>query len=98
MGAKKLKIKHEVGVGWSYCVRLSFFLQWITVIPRRNRLRIYIDGPDKYYKLRGLRRALPEVVVKVSDGGRHPIITDDLPCPLGSPKYPQSDYKYQGRG
>ncbi|KAF9651025.1 beta and beta-prime subunits of DNA dependent RNA-polymerase [Thelephora ganbajun] len=48
VSTKKLKIKHE----------------WITVIPRRNRLRIYIDGPDKYYKLRELRRALPEVVVK----------------------------------
>jgi len=97
-GAKKLKIKHEVGVGWPCCFRISSFLQWITVVPRRNRLRIYIDGPDKYYKLRELRRALPEVVVKVSNGDGHPINIDDLTCPLGSPEHPQSDYQYQGRG
>ena len=39
--------------------------QSITIIPRKNRLRIYVDGPDKYYRLRELKRALPEVVVKV---------------------------------
>lgn len=41
-------------------------LQSITVIPRKNRLRIYVDGADKYYRLRELKRALPDVVVKVS--------------------------------
>ncbi|KAF8211700.1 hypothetical protein K438DRAFT_1807744 [Mycena galopus ATCC 62051] len=45
---KKLKIKQES----------------ITVIPRRNRLRIYVDTQDKYYKLRELKRGLPDVVVK----------------------------------
>ncbi|KAJ8514890.1 hypothetical protein ONZ45_g7635 [Pleurotus djamor] len=45
---KKLKIKQEA----------------ITMIPRRNRLRIYIDGPDKFYRLRELKRGLPAVVVK----------------------------------
>ncbi|EIN10167.1 beta and beta-prime subunits of DNA dependent RNA-polymerase [Punctularia strigosozonata HHB-11173 SS5] len=48
VNAKKLKIKQES----------------ITVIPRRNRLRIYIDGIDKYYRLRELKRQLPDVVVK----------------------------------
>ena len=38
----------------------------IIIIPKRNRLRIYVDGADKYYRLRDLKRALPEVVVKVS--------------------------------
>ncbi|KAJ6583193.1 hypothetical protein B0H10DRAFT_2097845 [Mycena sp. CBHHK59/15] len=45
---KKLKIKQES----------------ITVIPRRNRLRIYVDSQDKYYRLRELKRGLPDVVVK----------------------------------
>jgi len=48
VNAKKLKVKQES----------------ITVIPRRNRLRLYVDGPDKYYRLRELKRLLPEVVVK----------------------------------
>ncbi|KAI0786519.1 beta and beta-prime subunits of DNA dependent RNA-polymerase [Abortiporus biennis] len=48
VAAKKLKIKQES----------------ITIIPRKNRLRIYVDGQDKYYRLRELKRALPEVVVK----------------------------------
>ncbi|OCH86035.1 beta and beta-prime subunits of DNA dependent RNA-polymerase [Obba rivulosa] len=48
VNAKKLKIKQES----------------ITVIPRRNRLRIYVDGQDKYYRLRELKRVLPDVVVK----------------------------------
>ncbi|KAH6915466.1 DNA-directed RNA polymerase III largest subunit [Coprinopsis sp. MPI-PUGE-AT-0042] len=48
VNAKKLKIKQEA----------------ITVIPRKNRLRIYIDGEDKYYRLRELRRGLGDVVVK----------------------------------
>ncbi|KDQ65120.1 hypothetical protein JAAARDRAFT_28779 [Jaapia argillacea MUCL 33604] len=48
VAARKLKIKQES----------------ITVIPRKNRLRIYIDGADKYYRLRDLKRVLPDVVVK----------------------------------
>ncbi|PPQ79563.1 hypothetical protein CVT25_003445 [Psilocybe cyanescens] len=48
VGAKKLKIKQEA----------------ITVIPRKNRLRIYVDGDDKYYRLRELKRGLAAVVVK----------------------------------
>ncbi|KII96076.1 hypothetical protein PLICRDRAFT_130272 [Plicaturopsis crispa FD-325 SS-3] len=48
VAAKKLKIKQES----------------ITIIPRRNRLRIYIDGQDKYYRLRELKRQLADVVVK----------------------------------
>ncbi|PPQ95505.1 hypothetical protein CVT26_008533 [Gymnopilus dilepis] len=48
VAAKKLKVKQEA----------------ITVIPRRNRLRIYVDGEDKYYRLRELKRGLSEVVVK----------------------------------
>ncbi|KAF4619295.1 hypothetical protein D9613_005590 [Agrocybe pediades] len=48
VGAKKLKIKQES----------------ITVIPRKNRLRIYVDGEDKYYRLRELKRGLAAVVVK----------------------------------
>lgn len=46
--AKKLKIKQES----------------ITIIPRKNRLRIYVDGQDKFYRLRELKRVLPAVVVK----------------------------------
>lgn len=41
--------------------------QTITVLPRRNRLRIYVDGADKYYRLRELKRVLPDVVVKVRE-------------------------------
>ncbi|KAF5321814.1 hypothetical protein D9619_000944 [Psilocybe cf. subviscida] len=48
VGAKKLKIKQET----------------ITVIPRKNRLRIYVDGDDKYYRLREMKRGLEGVVVK----------------------------------
>ncbi|KLO17495.1 beta and beta-prime subunits of DNA dependent RNA-polymerase [Schizopora paradoxa] len=48
VGTRKLKVKQET----------------IIVIPRKNRLRLYIDGADKYYRLRELRRALPSVVVK----------------------------------
>lgn len=46
--AKKLKIKQES----------------IIIISKKNRLRIYVDGADKYYRLRDLKRALPDVVVK----------------------------------
>ncbi|CAK5263000.1 unnamed protein product [Mycena citricolor] len=48
VGARKLKVKQET----------------ITVIPRKNRIRIYVDGEDKYYRLRELMRGLPDVVVK----------------------------------
>ncbi|KAJ6543970.1 hypothetical protein B0H19DRAFT_1169181 [Mycena capillaripes] len=48
VASKKLKVKQEA----------------ITVIPRRNRLRIYVDSQDKYYRLRELKRGLPDVVVK----------------------------------
>ena len=44
---------------------LTQWQQSITIIPRKNRLRIYVDGADKYYRLRELKRSLPEVVVKV---------------------------------
>ncbi|KAF9498249.1 beta and beta-prime subunits of DNA dependent RNA-polymerase [Pleurotus eryngii] len=45
---KKLKIKQEA----------------ITMIPRKNRLRIYVDGQDKFYRLREFKRNLAAVVVK----------------------------------
>ncbi|KAG5635316.1 hypothetical protein H0H81_011729 [Sphagnurus paluster] len=48
VAAKKLKIKQES----------------ITVIPRKTRLRIYVDTQDKYYRLRELKRGLSDVVVK----------------------------------
>jgi hypothetical protein len=44
-------------------------VQSITIIPKRNRLRIYIDGTDKYYRLRDLKRVLSQVVVKVRRHG-----------------------------
>lgn len=69
VNAKKLKVKQDV----SNSNLTSTFIgikcggpQSITVISRRNRLRLYVDGPDKYYRLRELKRLLPEVVVKVS--------------------------------
>lgn len=68
VNAKKLKVKQDV----SNSNLMSTFIgikcggpQSITVISRRNRLRLYVDGPDKYYRLRELKRLLPEVVVKV---------------------------------
>ncbi|KAK0206040.1 hypothetical protein DFS33DRAFT_552424 [Desarmillaria ectypa] len=48
VGAKKLKIKQES----------------VIVLPRKNRLRIYVDTEDKYYRLRELKRGLADVVVK----------------------------------
>ncbi|PFH50553.1 hypothetical protein AMATHDRAFT_75536 [Amanita thiersii Skay4041] len=48
VNTKKLKIKQES----------------IIILPRKHRLRIYIDSQDKYYRLRELARGLPEVVVK----------------------------------
>ena len=47
------------------CIHGSFDKS-ITVLPRKNRLRIYVDNQDKYYRLRELKRGLAEVVVKVS--------------------------------
>lgn len=35
------------------------------MIPRKNRLRIYVDGQDKFYRLREFKRNLAAVVVKV---------------------------------
>jgi DNA-directed RNA polymerase III subunit RPC1 len=65
VAAKKLKVKQEA----SWDIHLAHiyltFPQSITVIPRRNRLRIYVDTQDKYYRLRELKRGLPDVVVKV---------------------------------
>lgn len=64
VAAKKLKIKHDVS---TLCPSMTYAAdhnQSITIIPRRHRLRIYVDGPDKYYRLRELKRALPDVVVK----------------------------------
>ncbi|KAJ3513331.1 hypothetical protein NLJ89_g3010 [Agrocybe chaxingu] len=48
VAAKKLKVKQEA----------------ITIIPRKHRLRIYVDGEDGYYRLRELKRGLAGVVVK----------------------------------
>lgn len=48
----------------SSCVGLNS-LQSIIVLPRKNRLRVYVDSEDKYYRLRELKRGLPDVVVKV---------------------------------
>ncbi|KAL5530725.1 RPO31 [Sanghuangporus sanghuang] len=48
VAARKLKVKHES----------------IILIPNKNRLRIFINGEDKFYRLKELRRALPSVVVK----------------------------------
>ena len=67
VAAKKLKIKQEVCV--VSVVLHSFVTKWIrqsiTVLPRRNRLRIYVDTQDKFYRLQELKRGLPEIVVKV---------------------------------
>ncbi|KAM6495517.1 hypothetical protein JOM56_008223 [Amanita muscaria] len=48
VNTKKLRVKQEA----------------ITILPRKYRLRIYLDGPNSYYRLRELARGLPEVVVK----------------------------------
>ncbi|KAF8735311.1 hypothetical protein AX14_002299 [Amanita brunnescens Koide BX004] len=48
VNTKKLKIKQEA----------------ITTLLRKNRLKIYVDGHDKFYRLRELARGLPDVVVK----------------------------------
>lgn len=68
VNAKKLKVKQEVRIP-VYSLRVRWIKlglpQSITVLSRRNRLRLYVDGSDKYYRLRELKRLLPEVVVKV---------------------------------
>lgn len=66
VAAKKLKVKQEVSMQESMTDNfVDLAWQTITVLPRRNRLRIYVDGADKYYRLRELKRMLPGVVVKV---------------------------------
>ncbi len=67
VAAKKLKVKQEVCVILdSYNqIRFTPIHQTITIIPRKHRLRIYVDGDDKYYRLRELKRGLQAVVVKV---------------------------------
>jgi hypothetical protein len=65
VSARKLKIKHEVEFTPWFPNKSLTLLQSITIIPKRNRLRIYIDGNDKYYRLRDLKRVLAAVVVKV---------------------------------
>lgn len=60
-----VKVKQEVSTAFRVIGILPDVPQSITVMPRRNRLRLYVDGADKYYRLRELKRLLPEVVVKV---------------------------------
>jgi DNA-directed RNA polymerase III subunit RPC1 len=48
VNTRKLKVKQET----------------ITILSRKGRLRIYVDTQDKYYRLRELKRLLPDVVVK----------------------------------
>lgn len=31
----------------------------------KNRIKVHVDGENKYYQLKALKRALPGVVVKV---------------------------------
>ena len=40
-------------------------VQTVQVLPRKNRLKIFVDTVDKFYRLRELKRLLPDVVVKV---------------------------------
>ena len=67
VNSRKLKVKQEVQkiVHLLRTLNLNHMYQSITVIPRKNRLRVYVDGVDKYYRLRELKRVLPDVVVKV---------------------------------
>ncbi|KAF9051133.1 beta and beta-prime subunits of DNA dependent RNA-polymerase [Hymenopellis radicata] len=48
VGTRKLKVKQES----------------VIILPRKHRLRIYVDSDDKYYRLRELKRGLCDVVVK----------------------------------
>lgn len=43
----------------------------------KNRINVYVDGDNKYYQLRALKRALPGVVVKVRPV-RACMVADDL--------------------
>lgn len=67
VATKKLKVKQEVRLILDTYnqTRIYFHLKTITIIPRKHRLRIYVDGDDKYYRLRELKRGLEAVVVKV---------------------------------
>jgi DNA-directed RNA polymerase III subunit RPC1 len=38
--------------------------QSVIMLPKKNRLRVYVDGDMKYYRLRELKRSLASVVVK----------------------------------
>ena len=40
-------------------------LQNVVVLPLKRRVRINIEGEASYFRLRELRRALPDVIVKV---------------------------------
>lgn len=77
VAAKKVKVKQEVSSAINQTFESTNDLsQTITVLARRDRLRIYVDGADKYYRLRELKRLLPEVVVKVRQTCS--ILTDKL--------------------
>ena len=58
----------------------------IVLKPRQWRLRIYVDGGDKYHRLRFLKRSLPSIVVNVSlaTGLDERRVTDILPLRKGS--------------
>ena len=65
---KKLKVKFEVSIyflGSSTCplAHVATVAQDIVLVPKRNRLKILIRH-DAYYRIRELKRLLPEVVVK----------------------------------
>lgn len=85
--------------GEFYLVHYIYLLtvaQSITIIPRKNRLRIYVDGPDKYYRLRELKRALPDVVVKVfCVNAALSFLT--LSC-IGRTDYPPRYHQHQRQG
>lgn len=69
VNAKKLKIKEHVSVFiMEFTVFLLSSMQSVIMLPKKNRIRIYVDGDMKYYRLRELKRALSSVVVKVSVG------------------------------
>lgn len=39
----------------------------VNTVAKHDRIRIYIDGEDKYGRLKALKRVLMDVVVKVSE-------------------------------
>ncbi len=50
--------------------KLKITEQAISINPRNQRLRIYVDddkGAGKYFRLRMLKRAIPHIVVNVRD-------------------------------